>query len=59
MPVAQVAAQGKDFNWIRPNCGCGHKKVWAMATSRGFLKGSPCRYGKSATGVQSVTPYLQ
>ena len=28
MPVAQIATEGKDFNWNRPICPCGSEKVW-------------------------------
>lgn len=39
VPLAQVAAQGKDFNWIRPNCGCGHEKVWGHGYVTRFFDG--------------------
>lgn len=39
VPVAQVAAQGKDFNWIRPKCGCGRKKVWGHGYVTRFFEG--------------------
>ena len=39
VPVAQVATQGKDFNWIRPNCRCGQKKVWGHGYVMRFFDG--------------------
>lgn len=38
-PLAQVAAQGKNFNWIRPSCGCGRKKVWGHGFVLRFFTG--------------------
>ena len=39
VPVAQVAAQGKDFNWIRPHCGCGREKVRGNGYVTRFFEG--------------------
>jgi hypothetical protein len=37
--LAQVAAQGKDFNWNRPTCGCGREKVWGHGFTARFFEG--------------------
>jgi hypothetical protein len=37
--VAQIATEGKDFNWNRPLCSCGSKKVWGHGFVTRFFAG--------------------
>jgi hypothetical protein len=43
VPLAEVAVQGKNFNWNRPNCGCGQEKVWGHGFISRFIEGFPDR----------------
>lgn len=38
-PLAQVAAQGKNFKWNRPICDCGCEKVWGHGYTFRFFDG--------------------
>lgn len=37
--VAEIAIQGKDFNWNRPACPCGSRKVWGHGFVTRFFAG--------------------
>jgi len=39
VPVAELVAHGKKFNWNRPICDCGSEKVWGHGFVARFLAG--------------------